>query len=64
MASKFIIWCEEDRDVVRVGGKPLVFDASGDATTYIGKSSNLREDVTNPPSRSPRTYDIVTITVR
>jgi len=58
-----MLWCEQDLDVVRVGGKPLIFPTSQAATDHRNSSQSFREDVTNPPARSPRTFDVITVTV-
>lgn len=60
--SRFIIWNEQDSDIVRNGTKALVFNQSADAQSYINTSASLKEDKAQKPWTTTRIYDIITVT--
>lgn len=63
MAVRYILWCEQDADCFRVGGRPLVFATSQAATDHLSSSQAFREDVVQKRWTTSRTWDVVTVTV-
>lgn len=62
--AKTVIWCRDEQEFVKSGGRTMVFASTTEANTFLARGAvkRLDEKATRPRTgQTTTTYDLVTV---